>query len=256
MLFFILVACNKVEPAPADIDGLSHFFWQQFDLDDDDQLNAGISNSVLAIDPDNLQEPLRGTISNLSPEELSLIGKEDQDPNAMSGIFFANIVHCSLEDIEKAVYATNQDERHDGYEEYNREYTSDLNAYQSREVNRLTWQTNYTVNYLNKPLSVEINGAIRHVTGSAESAEQESSILARGVLTDDAYLGDSETTGMFQDYQLEVYFPISQNESVHFFTIWREMVIGAGLDFSTEGMQDFVLDGMIEWDLDTEEGCQ
>ena len=52
MLFLILVTCNKVEPAPADIDGLSHFFWQQFDLEDDSQINAGILNSFAAIDLD------------------------------------------------------------------------------------------------------------------------------------------------------------------------------------------------------------
>jgi len=255
MLFLILVTCNKVEPAPADIDGLSHFFWQQFDLEDDSQINAGILNSFAAIDPDNLQEPLRGTVSNLSKEELALIGKESQDPNAMSGIFFANIVHCPLDAIEKGVYAANQDERHDGdYEEYQREYTSDLEAYENREVNRLTWQTNYTVSYLNKPLSVEINGDLRYVSESTE--QQEPVLLSRGILQENAYLGNSDTTGMFQDYQLEIYFPISQNESVHFFTIWREMVIAAGFDFSTKGMQDFVLDGMIEWDLDTEEECK
>ena len=258
MLFFVLVACKKVEPAPADIDGLSHYFWKHYDNEDDSLIADGVTNAFIAIDAENLDEPLKGSISNLSTEELALVGKEDEDPDAMSGIFFANVVHCPIDIIEKGAYATNQDERHEGdYTEYNREYTSDIDAYESRETNRLSWTTNYTVETIGQRLSVEINGSMRYI---AEIDEQLTPygpiVLSRGILADDAYFNDSNDRGMFQDYQLEVYFPISETKTIHYFTIWRDIVYTSTIDFSSQSMQDLVLDGMIEWDLDSEAECQ
>ena len=61
---------------------------------------------------------------------------------------------------------------------------------------------------------------------------------------------------MFQDYQLEVYFPLNENQTVHYFTIWRDVRYTSALDFSSEFLQDIVLDGMVDWDKDTEAECQ
>ena len=61
---------------------------------------------------------------------------------------------------------------------------------------------------------------------------------------------------MFQDYQLEVYFQLSDTETVHFFTIWRDVRYTSALDFSSEFLQGFVLDGMIDWDEDAEAECE
>ena len=54
---------------------------------------------------------------------------------------------------------------------------------------------------------------------------------------------------------MEVYFERSPGETVHFYTLWREMVYAGSADFSSETVQKFVLDGMLDWDEDTEERC-
>jgi len=258
MFLLAMLACKKVDPAPEDIDGLSHYFWQHYDNDDDSVIATGILNAFAAIDPNSLEEPLKGSISNLTTEELSLVGKEAENPDEMNGIFFANIIRCPIQVVEKGVYATNQDERHEGdYSEYLREYTSDLEAYENRDTNRLSWTTNYTVETIGQRLSVEINGAIRYVAEIDEELTPYGPIvLSRGVLEDDAYFEGSDSRGMFQDYQLEVYFPISENETIHYFTIWRDIVYTSTIDFSSQAMQDLVLDGLIDWDLDAEAECQ
>ena len=256
MLFITFLACKSVDPAPEDIDGLSHYFWENYGNDDDPLISLGIQNAFLAIDPDNLTEALKGSISNLTREELALVGKEQENPDEMSGIFFANIINCPISVVEKGVYATNQDERHEGdYSEYNREYTSDLDSYESRETNRLSWSTNYTVETIGQRLSVHINGEIRYIEDTSEDSKGPI-VLSRGVLAEDAYFEGSDDRGMFQDYQLEVYFPISETETVHYFTIWRDMVYTSTIDFSSETMQEIVLDGLIDWDLDAEAECQ
>ena len=73
---------------------------------------------------------------------------------------------------------------------------------------------------------------------------------------DKVVINDDGTLGMFQDYQLEVYFPLNETQTVHFFTIWRDVRYTNSLDFSSEFLQDIVLDGMVDWDKDTEAECQ
>ena len=87
MLFWSLIACKSIEPAPTDIDGLSHFFWTHYDDEDDESLAEGIRNAFAAIDPANLEEPMKGSISDLSREELDLVGKTEEPVGEASGVY-------------------------------------------------------------------------------------------------------------------------------------------------------------------------
>ena len=257
-MLWIMIACKSVKPAPQDIDGLSHYFWQKYDADDSSVLEEGLRNAFSALNVNELSDPLRGSITPLSREELDLVGKTEEDPASLSGVYFANIIHCPINSVEKGLYALNQDQRHEGtYEEYNRQYTSSLEQYERRQSDRLSWHTEYKINDLGQKLTVNINGEIRHLGElTVEAPPTGQAFIARAVLEDEnAYFEGSDTRGMFQDYQLEVYFQRSPTETVHFFTIWREMVYTSAIDFSSETMQGFVLDGMLEWDADAEAEC-
>lgn len=259
MLLLSLLACRSIEPAPEDIDGLSHYFWAHYDDEEEEALTQGIISAFEAIDPKNLEEPMRGSISDLSKEELALVGKENEpDFERMAGIYFANIINCPIDTVEKGIYALNQDERHEGdYSDYERNYTSDLDSYEARNTNRLSWTTNYAVEQLTKRMEVEINGAIRYTPEiDQEITPHGSFFLSRGIMGDDAYFEGSDEHGMFQDYQLEVYFQLSDTQTVHYFTIWRDVLYTDSMDFSSEGLQNLVLDGMIDWDEDAEAECQ
>jgi hypothetical protein len=259
-MVWLFVACKSVDPAPTDIDGLSHYFWQHYDDEEPESLADGIKNAFLAIDPSSLDEPMRGSITDLSREELDLIGKTDEPVGEASGIFFANIINCPINSVERGIYALNQDERHPGdYSAYNREYTMDLESYEEREEDWLGWHTTYSVDKLGVKMTVDIDGTIRYTsTIDEETTPYGDFFLSRGILREDAPLegNDDGDLGMFQDYQLEVYFQLSDNETVHFFTIWRDVRYTSSLDFSSEFLQGFVLDGMIDWDQDAEAECQ
>ena len=71
-------------------------------------------NAFIAIDPATLEEPMKGSISDLSREELDLVEKFDEPVGESSGVYFANIVNCPISVAERGVYALNQDERHEG----------------------------------------------------------------------------------------------------------------------------------------------
>lgn len=259
MLFLALIACKPdLEEAPEEIENLSHHFWQHYDDEEEDALAEGIRLAFEEFDPENITEPIRGQIDDLTLEELALVGKENEENyEQMAGIYFVNIINCPIDVVEKGIYALNQDERHEGdYDAYHREYTSDLDSYENRNTNRLSWTTNYTVKMI-KEMSVEINGSVRYTPDISEEITPHGSFfLSRGIMGDDAYFEGSDSLGMFQDYQLEVYFQLSETQTVHYFTIWRDVLYTETVDFNGDWLQNQVLDGMIDWDLDAEAECQ
>ena len=61
-MLWILFACKSVDPAPEDIDGLSHYFWQNYEADSS-ILEEGLQNAFSALGASDLSAPLRGTIT-------------------------------------------------------------------------------------------------------------------------------------------------------------------------------------------------
>jgi hypothetical protein len=251
-----LLACNSIEMAPKDIDGLAHYFWQNVELEAE-ALGLGSASLYDALNGKTIEDPINGLISKLNQEELELVDKEDEDASKATGVFFGNLVNCSLKDIEPGVYAPNQDVLHpDTYASYDREYTSDKDAYEAGEVDTLTWYTTYEVEGLGANYTANLHGFIRYVDYiDDESTPYGPIVISRGVLDQPAFFSESDERGLFQDYQMEVYFERSPGETVHFYTLWREMVYAGSADFSSETVQKFVLDGMLDWDEDTEERC-
>ena len=238
MLF--IFGCQKIEPAPKDVDGLAHYLWQNFDGEVDDSLAEGIINLHQTIDADNLSEIQKGSISALTQEEINLVGKDNQDASLLNGVYFANIIPCSVEFAEQSIYATNQDELHPGdYVRYDRSYTSDFEAYTEREEfalnlgNQLPEETGLAIAM--KFGWIRLCGMFRAFkTLKIQKSIWGPAFLSRGVLREVAYFDeDSTDRGMFQDFQLEVYWPRAPKETVHFYFIWREMVILGDMDFNS-----------------------
>ena len=259
-IFLIMhFACKKIEPAPTDIDDLSHYLWQHLDDEEDDALVEGIINLHNAIDGDHLEEIQKGSVTALKQDELNMVGKSHQDASKLSGVYFANIINCSLDFAESSIYALNQDELHpDDYIRYDRKYVSDFEAYTNRETNILEWETNYEVSGFGYSYDAYLDSNMRYVMDvSNDEHDLGSAFFSRGILREPAYFDeDSTKRGMFQDFQMEVYWARKPKELVHFYFIWREMVMFGDVDFSSETAQKFVLDGLSDWDKDMEERCQ
>lgn len=257
MVFWSLLACKSVEPAPTKIDDLAHYFWQDFSAEGE-VLAPAIVNLHAATGADTLDDPLEGSITDLIAEELAVVGMEHNDPARPAGIYFTNIVNCSLEEFEAANYALNQNELHGGtYEDYHREYTSDFDAYTSRETDTLQWQSVYSVKQLGVEFTATIDGTMRYLSAiDDEASPYGDAIMVRGVLAEPAFIeGSDGERGLMQDYQLELYYERAPRELVHFYVIWRDMVYTSSIDFDSESAQRLVLDGFIDWDEDTEEWC-
>ena len=253
-----LVGCKKVEPAPTELDDLAHYFWVNHDNEDSEQVASAVANLYTALDADNLDGSWDGSISDLTQDELELVGKGDEDASAVAGIFLASVINCPLADIKPLVYALNQDELHPGsYDAYDRSYTTDVDAYEAGQTDVVGWESNYTVSYVGKEYSAIIDATLRDLPNvDEEITPHGESVSIRGVLREPATFTDNDELGLFQDYQQEVYFKRSASETIHFYIIWRDFWFTENSNFDDEVLQRFVLNGLADWDKDLEKLCE
>ncbi len=252
----LLLSACKVEPAPEDLDGLAHWFWQHLDDEDSAALQEGAVNLYAALDGASFEGPLYGTISTLSIEELGLVGHGDESNAEVYGVILANDMDCSTAGLEYQIYSPDQAEMHPStYVSYDRVYTTDRDAYEARENDWLEWQSRYVVEGLGANYSATINGGLRYVADLDDHEYGGPVLVARGVLDEPAPFGDSDTRGIFQDYQLEIYFPMDTDRTMHVYAVWREMVYLSSATFGDGNVQDFTLEGLYAWDEDAMDYC-
>ncbi len=257
MLFSLIVyfSCKGVEPAPEDLDSLNLYMWRHFDDDNGTALQSGIESLHLLMDVDNFDALIDGSTSNLEQSDLDTVGKSDQDASLLSGVFFVNTVACSVAGIEPNVYGLNQDVLHpDTYDAYSRSYTSDFEAYLAREETTLSWDTTYDISGFGYNYTADLESSLRFVPrGSDGFADM---IISRTILKEPAYFDEGSTErGLFQDFQMEIYYQLDNGSAFHFYGIWREMILFGDVSFSSESAQRLVLDGLSDWDRDMEENC-
>ena len=103
---------------------------------------------------------------------------------------------------------------------------------------------------------MNINGELRHLGElSNEAPPAGEAFLARAVLEDEnAYFEGSDSRGMFR-LSAGGYFSAARQRPF-ISSPSGEMVYTSAIDFSSETMQGFVLDGMLDWDADAEAECQ
>lgn len=252
-----IIGCKAVEPAPTEINDLAHYFWDNFEQTSD-ELAPAMLNLDAAIDAGSLEDAIDGTISDLSVDQLVAIGQDHNDPQLATGVFMANVVNCSLDALEEHSYALNQAELHAGtYDAYEREYTSDFDAYTERQVDALEWRSIYDVSGLGVAYTAIIDGRMRRLSAvDDETTPYGDALLIRGVLAEPGYIeGSDNERGLMQDYQLEVFYPVSANQTAHFYVIWRQMIYTSSIDFDSESAQRLVLDGLVDWDEEAEDWC-
>jgi hypothetical protein len=253
--FLLLVGCKKVEPAPADVDGLARWFWVEYDDASDDDVRAAATNVWAAVDGDALtDDAIDGTVSDLTEDDVAHVElREGTDPTLAAGLFFARTVACPIDKIETIVTALNQDELYEGvYEEYTRTYTTDDVAYFAREVDRIAWTVDIVGQLLGTPYTETLRGGARYIPATGDEPHGDV-IVARTWMPEPAVL-DSDSRSFVQDYQMEFYAARGE-ESVHFYAIWRETSMGSGLDQDNETVQRIILNNLADWDNGTEDIC-
>jgi hypothetical protein len=249
MLLLTLFACKEVVEAPTDLDGLIKFTWSAFD-GTAEELDQAITNLQEAADWENLTEVQDGTVSDLTPEDMALVGMEDKDVEAAAGVYMFNALSCDFEQLEEILLYAHQDELFDIYNEYERTFVGDEDAYRNGSAESVDWQVDYNSNVLLAAYDTSLNEAIRRVTTETWGDV----IMVRRAMPEPCVFEDSSYI-FDQDYTMRTFWQRSPGEIVHLYGMWREVDIGGGLNADNEGIQRQLLDALKELDDAAEQHC-
>ena len=252
----LLGGCEEVEPAPEDLDGLFHYTWAKYGDGLDEELAQAVTNFDVAVDAANLNDVVDGSLSDFTREEMDLVAmRAGADPAELAGMYLANSLDCTLDQVEAIVTALEQDELYTGeYESYDRRYTSDADAYWAREESQLTWDVDITAEFVAGAMYTEfIHGGARHVP-AADDGSFGPAVITRTWMPEEAQF-ENDDYYFTQDYQLEIYYEREVGRVIHLYGLWRH---SGWLDLNTddEFLVRQILNALADWDDRTVELCQ
>lgn len=252
-MLLLLAACGHVEPAPEDLDGLAHWMWEKYATSSDEELAVAVGNLDAAIG--TLTEPRTGGLSDLTASEQGTVTlAEPQDPADATGMFVLDTLPCTLDQADRIAYDLDQDVLYeDVYDSYHREYTSDLDAYTTRQDPFLSWHSTIGATVLGNSYVEEVEGGLRW-SEPVPAAPLGPFLLARAFLAEPAVF-ENDAASFRQDYQLELFYERDAGSVIHAWFLWREMDYGAGLDTNNEDIVALMLNKLEEWDEHTAAIC-
>lgn len=258
-----LLGCHSTKLAPADLDGLAHWYWSQYDgagtdEGDDAAMIAATVNLDVALGGQAADTPMTGTLTDMTDDEQALVSLDPpRDVSLSAGMFIANTLPCTLDQIERLTIELDQDELYPGtYDGYDRSYTSDVDAYLARETPYLTWQSSIDATVMGAQYHEDIEGGARFVTddGSVDGSFGDMLLTRVWLPTPATFFKEDGTVdedggkSFDQDYQLEMYYPLSSTETVHYYVLWRQMDYGAGVNTDAASLQGLMLGALLDWD--------
>ncbi len=250
MLILMLIACEDVVEAPEDLDGLITFTWSAFD-GEAQALNDALTNLEAVAGWSTLTEVQDGTVSDLTADDMALVGLDDADVAATSGVWMLNQFDCDFEHYEDILLYQQQDELFDIYDGYQRTFTGDESGYRAGDETHLTWTVDYDSKVLAEAYSTVLNEEIRRFT----TEDHGDVLMVRRAMPEPVVFEDETDTTWNQDYTIRTFWERADGELVHLYGMWRDVWISDLLNADNEGIQRQLLDGLYDLDVDAAEHC-
>lgn len=253
------LACVEPQPAPADLDGLARFAFQRWHPADEDpaisdaELADALGKIHRALDGDALAEAQKGTLANLTQDELDAVGLSERDPGKPQGMYIADIVRCTLEQIEDITLEPDQLSLFpEAYAEYSREIIEGTPESHPR------WLTTYKSAehaLMSNQFTATVQSGMRRVPDLGPELSPYGRGLVLRVYLPEPATFESEGAEFTDDYQVETLTERAPGELVHFYGLWRYMRYGVIADSYDSMMIDQTAQAMIDWDAKTDELC-
>ncbi len=251
----LTAGCKNVDPAPADLDGLMHQLWGDYEGASDEELTAAVVELHDVIDADSMEELEDGSLTALAADAADgLPISPAPDPSLAQGLYILNVIDCDLSQLERILYDLDQDRLYEGaYETYDRTYLSDFDAYVAREAPTLEWEIDLTAELVGAEFDEALRGGLRYWDDPENPLGP--ALMARTFLTEPATFPEGSSKSFDQDYQLEVYYERAPGEVVHAYAIWRVFDMGGGLTIEDESVMRIILNNLADWDDNTAQLC-
>lgn len=255
----VTASCAEPQPAPEDLDGVARFLFDRWLPADEapDVSDVELADAVVkvhaALGGDELVEAQKGTLANLTQAELDAVGLSDRDPNKPQGMFIANVVHCTLSQMEEILLTPDQLSLYpEGYAQYSRAYVEGTPESHPR------WTTTYQSGenaLVTNQFTAVVESGLRIVPDLGPEQSPFGRALVLRVHLPEPATFESDGSEFTDDYQIETFSERAPGELVHFYAIWRYMRLGI-LGDSYDGIFiDQTTQGMLDWDARTDELC-
>ena len=236
------------EDAPPTLDEFLHTAWQGYAAEDHDLLGS----ETAALDPtlNDDEFAMRGNFTDISSDELGLVDLEwEPNPADATGFYVVDTVGCTQSQIEFVLTTLEQDEIYSSYTEYERNYTTDGDAFFAGDTDVLYWETTYTVDAVIFRYTMSIVGGVQRIDGYFD----EPIYVTRTYAPNPADC-EGEDTHFEQDYQIEVFFP-RDGSYVHTYAMWRQFGLSADGNQDDEIIHNSILTAMEDYFDNTTEYC-
>lgn len=256
----LVIACVSGCPtprteAPDDVEGLARFFFAEQLRATDEELDDAVGKAHAVLEELLADEPHRvGALDFLDEEALEAAEVSGGDPREAPGMYLVKRFRCDLDVLAEILTHPDQPAVHPGvYQSYDRAFDDDRDAWLKRDESVLRWQVTYEAKPTATLYRAKTRSGVRHVPKA--SASVGPSIVQRTVLREPAtFEGDPDNHVFDQDYQSEVFIDVGGGEVLHFYGLWRFMQLGI-VSVHDDAFVDFQLNGMVEWDDQTEAAC-
>jgi hypothetical protein len=249
-------ACTPQVEAPEDLEGLARFFWSQGLEVSDADIDEAAGNAAAVLEELLTDgEAKVGSLPRLEPEDLEVVGLQDtNDPSNAPGLFLANKFDCDIDVLADALTSLDQPGLHPGvYDSYDRVFDNDREAWLAGTDGTLSWNVEYAATPTATQYTAKTRSSIRKVPKG--DATVGPSLIQRTVLREPAVFEGNPDNHVFdQDYQSDVFFDAGDGEVLHIYGLWRYMQLGV-VSVYDDVFVNFQLDGMIQWDDQTEAAC-
>lgn len=245
--------CKKVDPAPKELDALLHFFLVDAETAEDETVAEAFRNLDEAVKGGSFEDHFDGSISDLTNEEIEGFAPSGVQGADAAGIYMVNWIDCDLSTMAELVTAKNQRDLYGNYDEFAREWTSDVAAFRAEDELRATWTDDFSVTVIGISYDARTDGTGRWIPDLGEDDSPFGATLhTRRVMPAPAEF-ENDRDFYDQDYRTEVYYP--RNGGVmHVVGMWRSASF-ASFDQDNEGIQRTILNGLKDWDDDSVEAC-
>jgi hypothetical protein len=248
------LGCRQIEPAPKELDALLRWSFAEYEDAPDETWAEAIRNLDKAVGGGQV-EHFDGTVTDLTREQVERTGITHADPSKAQGIFMVNPVACTLKQLTELVTARDQNGLYPGtYETFDREWTSDVEAFRAGREDWATWDESFSFDQLGIAYTADLEGGARRVPElDAEQSPFGPALINRRVMLRPADM-EKDDHAYPQDWRVEIYYEREPGLVVHAAAMWRQADFGA-LNSDQEGTWRILLNGMKDWDDTSEKHC-
>ena len=252
----LAAACSPPEPAPEELDALIHYFFTDYETEEEATLADAIANTLEWWRANTAEGESEGSVTDLRVNEVTPLGMpEDLSMQFLVGVYHLVLQTCSLEEIERIYLEPDQMSLFPGnYDNYTREFQDGEACYSDGSCDRVTWTTEIEDSLMGKSMTYGMSSGLRRFTGIDLENEERSAVLSLTWMLEPAVIGEGGGAAFFdQAYQIEVFVPVD-DRALHLYGIWNSGGLD-GVDPDAPIWANSYLDGVKDWDIRLDEIC-